>query len=326
MSSLINAPSLVFNSQSQFLFGRCYSLSIGAPGQTAALQYANFNPPGQTQPLSALKIRFDIQKNLIGSPNKSKIEVFNFSQQTRQAIKVGWIVQLQVGYKNLVETIFIGNINPAGLKSDRNGADIITVMECGDGESSISTSVLNKTYPPGSTLAQILQDIAIAMNTTTATNPVGVGSGIAVGIPNVVYGRGKTISGACKDTLNTLLQPQGLRWSVQNGALDIIPAIAYNGDSAIVVSSATGMIGTPSKNDQYTEFSSLLNPKLVPGALVQLISENTALNGFYKVLTAHYEGDSHDSKWQVHCQCTEMSNVQTLPVASGNNYTKAVTS
>lgn len=320
--------SFVFNPQQQYLFRRAYSLAIGPPHQTGALQYANFPLVGvdnQQQKSSPLKIKFDINKNSVGSSNKSKIEIYNLSQESRNKINVGWVVRLQAGYNGLIDTIFFGSVAPNGMKSERKEADIITTLECGDGESAIVMSRLDRAYPAGTTLAAILTDVAIAMNTVTAANTQQVNFGIALGIPNIVMSRGFTATGACRDTLDKLLLPNGMRWSVQNGNLNIIPVNATNGQAAVLISSDTGMIGTPSKNQGYFEFTSLLNPKLVPGAVIQIQSENTSLNGFYKIVEAHYEGDSHDTKWQVVCKCINQPGVGiVLRAANGDNYSQAV--
>lgn len=324
---ITNATPFVFSPQQQYLFGRCYALAVGAPYQTTAIQYANFqvtDASGKAQPPSPLRVTFDIEKNLVGSPNKSKIQLYNLSLQTRQLIKKGWVVRVQAGYKGLVETIFFGNIAVDGLKTERKQAEIILTMECLDGGSAITMATLDKSYGPGTTLAQVLKDVGQAMATPTSYNPQGIGAGVAVGIPDIVYGNGLVVTGQCRDTLDKLLKDQGLRWTVENGNLNIIPLRAHNGQSAILVSKQTGMIGTPSQN-QYTEFTSLLNPKLIPGALVKLESDNTSVNGFYKINKSHFEGDTHDNKWQVTCQCIQISGVsQTLKASNGFNYDTAV--
>lgn len=324
---MINA--FVFNPQQQYLFSRTYALALGQPNQTSALQYSNIEAPpfsiGQWQKASPLRIKFDINKNSVGSSNKSKIDIFNLSQESRNKINVGWVIRLQAGYKGLMDTIFFGNVAPNGMKSERKEADIITTLECGDGESAIVMTRLDKSYPAGTVLTQILSDIGIAMNTVTASNSQQVNAGIVLGIPNIVFQRGFTASGSCRDLLDKLCLPNGLRWSVQNGNLNIIPINSTNGQSAIVVSSNTGMIGTPSKNQGYFEFTSLLNPKLTPGAVVQMDSENTALNGFYKIVESHFEGDTHETKWQVVCKCITQPNVAiTLKAANGFDYSGAV--
>lgn len=347
-STLTTFPS---NPGNKNLFSRSYAVAIGPPktpsGQpsTSALQYSNVQAQvnGQVLPSSPLRIAFDITKQIAGTPNTSKFEFYNLSSQTRSLIQSGFLIQLQAGYQGLMNTIFIGNVNEKGAKSERKGADIITSIECSEGASSIIMARLDKSYPGGTTLSQVLQDVAQAMNVNSITTDGGVGSGIVVGIPSFTYGRGLTVHGACRDTLDKILKPFGLRWLVQNGNLNIIPVRAYNGTATIVLNSGTttdpntgvskfdptlctGLIGTPSVVGQYTEFTALLNPNIVPGCQIQLICENTTQNGYYKVNQARYVGDTHESKWQVECQGTKLTGaIQNLPVAQGFNYSSAVT-
>lgn len=313
---MINSFSILQNDNS--LFGRCYSIAIGAPNQTSALLYG-FAPPKLNSPI---RIKFDIDKNSLGTSNKAKMEIYNLSIQSRQAFKKGYIVQLKVGYQNIIDTIFTGNVLTNGIGSTRNGADIITTIECGDGESSIVMARLDQSYPAGVSVFQILKDCAAAMNLEDSFNPEGVGSGIIIGVTNSVYNKGFNASGAVSDTLDKVLKPQGLEWSVQNGNLNIVPKTGHNGQTAIVISKKTGLIGVPSSNDQVTKFNSLINPRLIPGALVKLESDNTSLNGFYRVRRSHFEGDTWDNKWQVECECILMNNVvqnfTNLNLLSGN--------
>lgn len=297
----MSQTNFVYNPQQQYLFNRVWSVAVGPIGQAAAAKY------------TGLRVRFDIDKLSLGTSNKAKIEIYNLSTQSRQNFKKGYGVQLMAGYNGLFDTIFTGNIlNP---KSTREGPDIITCIECGDGEASIIFSTLDKSYPAGVTLVQILTDVAKAMS---------VGAGVALGIPNVVFNKGFVATGTCADTLNKLLKGQNLEWHIQNGNLNVIPITSFNGQPAVVLSSATGMIGVPSDNADYVQFTSLLNAKIFPGALVQLISENTALNGYYKVRRSHFEGDSHDNKWQVSCEGVPINASQNLPAAQGFNYASAV--
>lgn len=315
-----------FSPNAQYLFDRAYAVNIGAPKQTAALQYGTIG----TKP-AALRVRFEVEKTIFGaSPNHSKIELFNLSVESRSSIKKGYLVQLLAGYSTLknksplIGTIFTGNVYTA--KSDRNGPEIITTLECLDGGSAITYAVLDKSYGPGTTLVQILTDIATAMSLTTTSNPAAVSAGVAIGIPEQTFNNGFVCKGPCKDSLDMLLKPQGLEWSVQNGNLNIIPKTAFDGNTAQVVSVETGMIGVPSLNEYFVQFTSLLNPKLVPGALVQIFSENTLLNGFYKIRKAKYTGDSHDNHWQVACEATPMpkGSVQSLSSAQGFDYQTAL--
>lgn len=289
---------------SSALFGRAYSLAIGKPNQTAALQYGNVGKDP-----APLRVKFDINKFSSGPSGRAKIEIYNLSQQSRQAIDQGQVVLLKAGYQKVFDQLFVGNIVPLGFESTRSGPDIITKIECGDGESSIIMARLDKSYPAGTSVLQILQDCAGAMHTEDSFNPQGTDSGIVFLPLNPVYNNGFVAKGPVSDTLTAILKPLGLEWSVQNGDLNVLPKTGHNGQTAIVISSATGMIGVPSGTKQLMKFTNLLNPKILPGSLIKLVSENSSLNGFYRVRNGHYEGDTHENKWQVECECLPMPNI-----------------
>jgi hypothetical protein len=287
-----------YDPNAQYLFKRAYSLALGAPNGVGtptstpinALQYGTIDNPN---PFQALRIAFDIEKISAGSSSKAKIQIYNLSQQSRQNIKKGYIVQLIAGYNSVYQLLFLGSVtNPT---SARSGPEIITTLECGDAEAAIVFATLDKSYPSGTDLVSIINDVQRAM---------GVGVGSQTGIPlDVTYNNGFAVNGSCKSTLDKILPNQGLQWNVQNGLLNIYPIKSSSGIAAQVVSQATGMIGVPSNNNDFVQFTALLNPKLIPGTPIQLISENTSLNGFYNIRKSHFEGDSHDTKWQVTCEC-----------------------
>lgn len=290
-----------------YLFNRAYELAIGAPNQTSALKYGNIDAKNP----SPLRVSFEIDKFSLNTSNKAKISVYNLTQAHRQAIKRGFLITLKAGYKTVYDQLFVGNILPLGLGSERHEADIVTTFECGDGESSIILANLDKSYPAGVSKFSIVQDCAKAMHLENDTNPDGVNAGITLGVLNSgVYNTGFTVRGSVADTLSKVLTPLGLEWSIQNGAINIIPKTGHNGQTAIVVSTETGMIGVPSQDGDMMKFSSLLNPQLVPGALVNVKSKNTDVNGYYRIRKSHFEGDTHENnKWNVNCECVTMPNV-----------------
>jgi hypothetical protein len=315
--------NFVYNQNSKYLFQRAYAVSFAAPGQAAAVQYGTLgNNP------APLRVSFDIDKVGVGTKSNAKIEVYNMSQQTRQNVmKSGWGILLQAGYSNFLGNIFYGDIVNQGTKVKRAGPDIIAEIHCGDGEAAIVMSTLDKTYPPGTALYVVLQDIANAMHLQTSVSPTGINVGTILSIPNTIFQRGLTLHGQCKDHLDKLLGPAGLQWNIDSGVLNIKPVGAAKTTEVIEVNINTGMIGNPSKNDDFTTFVSLLNPKLVPGALVHITSEDPAIKDTYYTLTrSHFEGDSHDNKWQVSCECIEATNINVaLPSAQGFDFSKAVT-
>jgi len=291
----------------QYLYNRAYGIALmGA--QSEAIQYGNLS--GQA---SAIRVQMEIIKGATDSPNKAKFSLYNIGLSVRESIGKGFLVRATAGYVGLVETLFIGAVGKA--TSRRDGPDIVTEIECADGEQALLGSTFQKPYPPGTLLPQILQDVAAAMD---------VEPGIALGIPNTVYRRGISVHGSCRDILKKLLRKEGLEFSVQNGRLNIIPLKKHNGRTALVVSSGTGLINVPSISGTDITFESLLNPRLVPGQLVQVVSKNRAISGYAKIRSTKVEADSHDAKWQVTCVCNKvLEPIQALSAAQGFEYGQA---
>lgn len=323
--------------QNNYLFNRAWSVAIGigtpsappgvgggavlgsqsgivsATGQqgAAARVYSSFSLDANHLP-SPLRLVFDIDKGYSATANKAKIEVYNMSSASRllyqQAdpamLTTGYQVQLQVGYTSLsgspplVRSIYVGDIRRATNK--RQGSEIVTSFECGEVEKALLQTFYDNSYPAGTTLLQIVQDLA---------NHLGIPIGSCVGLPVVQYNYGITASGMIRDSLENILDTYGLEFSVQNNALQIKPIGAFNGREIIILSNQegpgkpglTGLIGIPSQNQGICQFSSLLNPAIFPGSAVQIFSEN--IDGqYFQVRRAHFIGDSHGDKWQVDCE------------------------
>lgn len=292
----------------QLLYNRAYGVALLSPSGGDAIQYGNI-----TGMASALRVQLEIEKGQKDSPNKAKISLFNLSLNVREALGKGWLVRVKAGYQGLTETLFVGAA--AKATSRREGPDIITDLECADGEKALLASVYHQAYPPGTTLPRILQDVAGAMD---------VDPGIALGIPKTVYTRGITVHGSCRDILTRLLRKEGVEFSVQNGRLNIIPLKHHNGRQALILSAKTGLIGVPSISGTDITFEALLNPRLVPGQLVRVDSKNQAISGYAKIRSTKVEADSHDAKWQVTCTCNKvLAPIQELTAAQGFNYGQA---
>ena len=299
----------------QYLFNRSWAVTIATGNGNIVRNYSSIPVNNVT---TALRTQFEFDKNMFGTSNKGKIALYNMSIQSRQLIKKGMFIQVQAGYQGLVKTIFTGIIvTPI---SKRNGSDIVTIIEAGDAESVIFTLNYDKGYPPGTALYQILQDIASKLKA------YGVNTGIILGIPNETTSNGVNLTGPIRNSLDILLKPHGLEWNIQDGNFNIVPLGAtINGTGNVeVVSSLTGMIDVPSSNNGYVQFKTLLNPKITPGCQIELLSNNTALNGFYKIRRIKIEGDTHDSKWFMDCEAVPIG--QTVQYASnqGSNFGSAV--
>jgi len=304
------------------LFGRAYSLTIIPPSVPG--DYSKLNKGtayGNTNSKAPIRIGFDINQNNKPKENKGKFELYNLSLATRQSIGRGAQIVFDAGYQATHGVVFSGLVKQVHF--ERRGPDIVTILEADDGGSNIICSHIDQHFPRGSTWATIVQAIATAMGTPYPYNPVPASIGGCIGVPSFVFPRGFVAHGKCSTVLTTLCRKFGLDWFILNGAINIVPQTMHNGDTAVLISSKTGMIGVPSRSTgSMIKFTSLLNPKLVPARLVQLVSVDKTLNGYYKVLGIKVEGDTHDSKWQTECECIALASggaKQTAKVATGGN-------
>lgn len=289
-------------SSAQYLFNRQWSVTLGIGGSVVDVQ-ANGSAANTQQiggqsigfEYTGLRTVFDITKTSTANSQKAKIELYNLSTQSRQQFQKGTQVWLQAGYQGLMKTLYVGDALPNGIRAKRDGPDIVSSFECGAFEKNMVFAHFDRSYPAGTKRTQIIADLVRAMGATVGT---------VINLPEMVYQNGHVCSGSVQHNLNDILRGMNMSWYIDNNSLNIYPKGQHLGEEAVVVSNdpknPTGLIGVPSQGDDYVEFTSLLNPEIGPGRLIQLVSPT--ISGFYNVRQAHYEGDSHGDKWQVTVQ------------------------
>lgn len=311
------APRLYLNGPA--LYNRLYSVAVQTKGSQFGLQWGN-----EAGAQTALKVSFEIERNL-GGVNKGKIVLYNLSIASRARLQVGAAMRLRAGYVGAVGVLFLGTI--AKVEHARSGPDIISSCELVDAEPYVAFTVFDRAYGKNTHLAVILNDVANAMNVSFKNQVSSIKRGIALGISDHTYAQGFVAHGPCKHTLTKLCRPRGLEWTVQNGALNIIPKAAGDGRTAHTLSSTTGLVGVPNRDAKQATFECLLNPAIVPGCIVRLVTLDPRVDGFYKVRTAKYAGDSHDAPWTIHAEAVPIPGaVIGYPVAQGQTYQGAVLS
>jgi len=250
-------------------------------------------PTGESRLIELLRIKFKCEKTNEGHPNKADIEIYNLNDTSRGLLESkNTKCQLEVGYEETVEPVFIGNVLKTEHKQE--DADIITKVQLHDGGNRFRNARIEKGYPPGVKTKFIFQELADAM---------GLPLGAQVGLPDLEYSQGATFSGLVRKQLDDLTAKNGLEWSIQDETLQIIPKAGFTADSVIVISSDSGMIGQPTKTDKGVEFSALLNPQLRPGKRVEIRSRR--INGIFKIRKVSQEGDSQDGDFLSKCEATK---------------------
>ncbi|SRR6266702_538226 len=285
-----------------------------------------------------LRVRFEVRASDVETPNTLVARVYNLSESTRNTIiKEYDTVTLTAGYVNGNRgNIFQGDIKRFGFGRERNVDSFLDIM-AGDGDKVYNFGVINQTFPAGATDVQELSALAKAMNIPVAKTADGY---LTTG---GILPRGKTRWGMARSALSELSKKNDCRWSIQNGVLTLIPNKGYLPGDAIVINSATGMLGMPESTDNGIMVRCLLNPFIKIGQAVRINNRDinqtvvksqfgfptynslyypaTVSKGFlYRVLVAEHFGDTRGSgsDWITELTCLDIdpSSPATTSVSS----------
>ena len=121
------------------------------------------------------------------------------------------------------------------------------------------------------------------------------------------------MSGSSKDIMDSFAEEYNFDWNIQDGEILITPTDdVLLPDEAVLVTSATGMIGSPTITEIGTNVVTLLNPKLLPNKAYKVESvgvdielgnlffreiPKTTAEGLYKIQEVIFKGDSREGDW-----------------------------
>lgn len=239
---------------------------------------------------TAIKIEFEVEKTTSGVPNTATIKLWNLKRSSRDTLKEEFgRITLEAGYLWAGNRGIIFDGFTRDVVHEPNDVDIVTTLQCGDGDKAIRKSHVAKTYPKKTPVKDIILDIQSKMK------DVKLGEII---LPDNIEPskRAVTFMTTPQRALNELGRTYGFYWSIQNGALEIIPH-----DKALsgltYVTPRTGMIGVPTITDTGVIVQALLNPDIRPNRRVFIQSKTTdeaGRSGTYRVSSAGYAGNNRD--------------------------------
>lgn len=265
---------------------------------------------------NGLRVRFQIHKHIQSTSRPSSIEVFNLSEASRQAIRVGMTqITLNVGYENFeMQTLFTGSLLTSN--SHREGSDIVTVLQALPGYGGMSKVVKGEAVSDsfGAPVEYALTSYGVNYKTG---KPMSVEFKIAeprrlksllramgaafLGVDDIsedtidvpddleLPKSGFAFAGLLGDALDKLARTYGFSWGVNNGIFRVYsdkedqPAgnpIVISGDNGYLIRAEPVLYG-PFQGQIGVSITSVLNPAVhaQPGQRVQLISRiNPSLN------------------------------------------------
>lgn len=279
--------------------------------------------------LSELRIKFVVKRSDTMTPNVADIRVYNLQEETAIRIRKEFTrVVLQAGYEANFGVIFAGNIKQVILGRE-SATDTFIDIIAGDGDRAYNFAIVNQTLAAGATQTD---QINAAANGMAAK---GVTQGHIGDMPTESLPRGKVMYGNSKDYLRNVAQTSNKSWSIQDEQITFVSNKSYLPGERVVLTSKTGMIGTPNQTNEGVNVKCLLNPLIKIGGRIQIDNKSIAqfkinlsipnspanipapltADGVYYVLVAEHQGDNRGIDWYTTLICLNVD-VTTNPINS----------
>jgi hypothetical protein len=285
------------------LFQRAYKLTVGQTQIDASLGVN-----------TGLAIAFSIARDEKRTPNAIELRINNLSRTHRQALAEAKTVSisLEAGYVGQLGQLFLGDLRTVRSVKLQDGTYETTVSG-GDGEALLRTARIAKTFPAGTTVGAVLKGLGAALGVSA-----GNVANAAAALSSQRIPRARTLHGLVYDELEDFCRTYGLRWSVQDSALQVRTGDApVNAGFGPLLRADSGLIGTPevmshgkatksgdvhavaatASGTKVVSFSCLLRADVIPGKSVQISSES--YSGNLVIIQTNHTGDSHRGGWQV---------------------------
>lgn len=279
--------------------------------------------------LSALHCKFSVKRSSNMTPNCADIRVYNLDSDTAIKIRQQYNqVIIKGGYDSNFGVIFKGNIKQIIIGRE-SATDTFIDLNCGDGDLAYNYAVVRGSIESASQGA-IFKQIAKPMFSLG----VNVASNQPEFVPAILP-RGKTFWGNSRDYMRTFAQQNDLTWSIQNQQISFIKQQSYAPGVSVVLTSKTGMIGTPQQTNIGVNAVCLINPNISPGRTIKIDNASVAqlkidlgnpkdpvnlappltADGVYYVLVIEQSGDNRGVDWYSKLICCTV-NPSTNPINS----------
>ncbi|MDD3310946.1 hypothetical protein [Pseudodesulfovibrio sp.] len=279
---------------------------------------------GEGLELGELRVTFQIRHADSETPNCADIRVYNLSKSTMTRIQEFSRVVLQAGYQGGLGLIFGGNIRQA--RRGRSGTETYLDILASDGDRAYNYAVVNATLAAGAKAADQVAQAAAAMAEHGTT------TGYVPDLGDAALPRGKVMYGMARKYLRDTAKTTDTSWSIQNGALQLVPVQNYLPGEAVSLTAGTGLVGQPEQTNDGIKVRALINPRFRVGGRIKLDNESikkyrtdlaySAANltprldedGLYRVLAIDWTGDTHGQDWYADLICVGIDD--SAPVGS----------
>lgn len=258
--------------------------------------------------VSDLRCAFTIEKSEEPQPNTCDLIISNLSSDHRSQLQElqpkkgdtrGIPVKIEAGYGEDPSLIWLGDLRTVS-SAPEGKTTWLTKVSSGDGEKATQNARISLPMGPKTPAQTALRAIAQSLGVDLG-NIDTVASRIKLSGKGGVYGSGKALHGPSVQVLDDIARSADLTWSIQDGALQFTDRGKALAGSAILLDPSTGLIGSPSvDNEGNLSARALIIPDLKVGRVV--VVESKAVAGNFKVIRAKWTGDTIGNDW--YCDIT----------------------
>jgi hypothetical protein len=255
-----------------------------------------------------LRTQFSIQKTKKKEPNTAQIMIFNLSEDSRSLLAGDDVFfQIESKWREEDQWSLLASGDVSDLSTYMRGPDIITEVSITDGFKDIRDTTISKSYPSGTSVKTVIQDLVNQFKRVDAKSIV---SNVIDSTKELITGG--TLSGNAFDNLEKILNPLGYVPRIQDNDLIIEEKFSTLETEIYSINPNSGLIGSPQKKtftiDKQEKkgivIQCLLNPRINVGSRIKV--ESKFVSGEYLVYNLTHTGDSQNGSQQTMCECLEL--------------------
>lgn len=265
---------------------------------TLYVQTVDQNGPFLTFTLP-LTLEFDIVRKTLSSNNTATFRIYNLSLAHRNACRFNFSnygtyrrVILKAGYGTNTPVVFQGNITQAW--SVREGNNYVTEIAALDGGFAFRNGEISEPFPSGTGQRAVVQTM---LENLPNVSPGAIGPSIYTNSDTGTAAVASSGASYVGSTVNNI-------FDLTNGAFFVDREIAHclgpnefiQSGNTLVISSTSGLLGTPVLEETLVHFDMIFEPSMHIGYAAQLNSiTGDNFNGLRKITAVHHRGTISDA-------------------------------
>jgi hypothetical protein len=241
--------------------------------------------------ITQVNVSFEVKRSLSAKvANSAEFKIYNLNDDNRKKLQgmQDVFVSFEAGYTQGQSLIFRGELREAWSVKERN--EWITTVTSATALKKRKKARVNKSFPPGTSVATILTACAKALGVGLGNVDKKAATAQLWNVKPASFSTGYVASGDALSQLDRVCRSCGLEWSIQDNQLQLLDRGRALQESGIILSQSSGLVGSPELGKGgVVRCTTIMVPGLYPGRRVELRTHH--VNGVFRVETTHHRGE-----------------------------------